>query len=264
MPGSPLLGRFVVRAASAPGFIAMCFQGATGERGNNLCGVPLGARIFQGREREIGHRRSAVEQIVPARIHLIMVEGLKNPVVLPPWKPISRGSRRKPRNSSTTSKPSGGDLSWSRNGKAEAGSIRVNVFHAPASDTTTGARNSARVPCLPLRMLTSTPTARPSSRRIRLTSWLGSSSPPAARQGSRSSRTIRSIWKCSREFASSAISAQVLVYTCRSLHDRGSGASFQSYWQMPPGHLPPQPFAPHPPGGPPPGGGAGGGGAHHS
>jgi hypothetical protein len=43
----------------------------------------LGASIFQRREREICHRRSTVEEFVAPGIHPIVVERLKNPVILP-------------------------------------------------------------------------------------------------------------------------------------------------------------------------------------
>jgi hypothetical protein len=147
-PRDAVLGRLVFFAAPAPGFIAMGFQRTVGERDNNFGCVPSGVRIFERREREICHRRPAIEQFAPPGIHRIVVEGLENPIILALETQLARITR-KPRKSSTTSKPSGGDLSWSRNGTADAGSIRVNVFHAPASDTTTDARISARAPSLP-------------------------------------------------------------------------------------------------------------------
>ena len=144
---------------------------AVGERDNNLRGVPLGVRILQGWKREICHNCSAIEQFVPPGVNVVVIERLENPIVFALEAQL-RGIPPQAEKKSTTSKPSGGDLSWSRNGRADGGSMRVNMFHAPASDTTTGARNSARAPSLPFLMFTSTPTARPPSRRMRVTSWL--------------------------------------------------------------------------------------------
>jgi hypothetical protein len=61
--------------------MAMGFQRAIGERGDNLCGVRLGVTISQGRKREIGHRGAAVEEFIPLSVHLVVVERLKNPVI---------------------------------------------------------------------------------------------------------------------------------------------------------------------------------------
>jgi hypothetical protein len=47
------LRQFVVRSASAPGLIAMCFQGAIGEWNNNLRDAPPGAVITAGRGTEL-------------------------------------------------------------------------------------------------------------------------------------------------------------------------------------------------------------------
>ena len=63
-------------------------------------------------------------------------------------------------------------------GAAPAGSSRVAVVCAPASEMTTGARKVVSRGPRPFLKLTRTPTARPSSTRISSTVWSSRHAPP--------------------------------------------------------------------------------------